>query len=529
MLQLDGGVARADLPGVRETVPTYRSLLVHYDPIAVGYDEIAGALERLTADSLARPIEFGPDAGAPVVEIPVSYGGADGPDLDEIASRAGLDPGELIRRHLAGQYRVAMLGFAPGFPYLTGMDPTLACPRLAVPRTHVPAGSVAIADGQTGIYPYAMPGGWRLIGRTGVRLFDPERDPPATLLPGARVRFVRADGPARPVADGTDARTRTRGGDGPAAVRVVEPGFLTTVQDAGRLGYQRLGVPPSGAADAAALAEGNLLIGNPPGAAGLEITAGGVVLEFLTPLEFALTGAEAAVTLAGRGMPFGSSLRASPGERLALERPTAGLRTVLCVRGGIDVPSVLGSRSTYLPAGFGGLEGRALRAGDLLRIGSNEVGLGPSHHMPAPGAALRARTGRTVRLPFVPGAQWNDVPEDVQRGLIERRWTVSHESDRIGLRLEGQPLPATGAAQAFVSDGTVTGAIQVTGAGLPIVLLVDRQTTGGYPKLGAVTSAAHHLLGQLRADDEVAFESISVHEAQEEWRRLRSERDRSIR
>jgi KipI family sensor histidine kinase inhibitor len=173
--RLHAAVAALDPPGVTELVPGYRTLLVVADPGQAGsLDELAAALPTLELPPA------GAVAGDPV-EIPVRY---DGEDLDEVARLTRLDPGEVVARHTAPTYTVAFLGFSPGFPYLV--------PRLDTPRTSIPAGSVGLAGTQTGIYPTASPGGWRLIGRTEVTLFDPARDPPALLAPGGRLRFTVA-------------------------------------------------------------------------------------------------------------------------------------------------------------------------------------------------------------------------------------------------------------------------------------------------------------------------------------------------
>ena len=170
-------------PGVVELVPGYRTLLLVADPAAAGdLDRLAGRL----ADLELPPAEA--VAGDPV-EIPVVY---DGEDLDEVARLTGLSVEEVVARHTAPEYTVAFLGFSPGFPYLVGLDPALEVPRRDTPRTAIPAGSVGLAGDQTGIYPTASPGGWQLIGRTEVTLFDPGRDPPALLAPGGRLRFTVA-------------------------------------------------------------------------------------------------------------------------------------------------------------------------------------------------------------------------------------------------------------------------------------------------------------------------------------------------
>jgi KipI family sensor histidine kinase inhibitor len=181
--RLHAALRQLDPPGVVELVPGYRTVLIVADP------ERAGVLDELAAGLPGLEL---PPAGAvagETVEIPVSY---DGEDLPEVAGLTGLEGDEVVRRHTAPEYTVAFLGFSPGFPYLVGLDPALEVPRRDTPRTSIPAGSVGLAGNQTGIYPTASPGGWQLIGRTEVTLFDPARDPPALLAPGTRLRFTVA-------------------------------------------------------------------------------------------------------------------------------------------------------------------------------------------------------------------------------------------------------------------------------------------------------------------------------------------------
>ena len=188
-------LVHADLPGLRDVAAAYATVCVHYDPAAWAGDGHA-PFDRLRAriGALLEMLDGVPSLQVPAQrEIPVCYGGAHGPDLAELARHARLTIDEAIALHCAGDYRVAMLGFAPGFPYLLGLDARLHMPRHANPRTRVPAGSVAIGAGQTGIYPRATPGGWRVIGRTPLVLFDPARSPPALLAPGQRVRFRAID------------------------------------------------------------------------------------------------------------------------------------------------------------------------------------------------------------------------------------------------------------------------------------------------------------------------------------------------
>lgn len=181
--RLAGRLAQAGVTGVRDIVPGMRELVVHIDPLRCDVAQIERALRAIDDDV------GGPGSG-PVLEVPVVYGGDAGPDLDEVAASCGLTIDQVCWRHAAPEYVVCFVGFLPGFPYLGLLDATLRVPRRATPRPRVPPGSVAIAGEYTGIYPWASPGGWHIIGRTEVSLFDLEDDPPARLSPGMRVRFV---------------------------------------------------------------------------------------------------------------------------------------------------------------------------------------------------------------------------------------------------------------------------------------------------------------------------------------------------
>lgn len=185
VLALAAWVRAQGWPGVRDVVPAMASLAVHVSPDRHH--------SQAVADRLAAHLDAGGDAALaepPPVEIPVAYGGSDGPDLADVAAITGCSPEEVVRRHCAVTYRVFMLGFLPGFPYLGLVDPAIRVPRRAMPRTRVPAGAVGLAGAQTGIYPRESPGGWQIIGRTQEPLFDPASTPPARLAPGDRVRFV---------------------------------------------------------------------------------------------------------------------------------------------------------------------------------------------------------------------------------------------------------------------------------------------------------------------------------------------------
>ncbi len=185
-ISLAGQLRQQNAAGICEIIPTYRSVTLCYDPLKISYKE----LKRLIASCVRHPRAAAQDEeSVRRFYIPVCYGGPFGPDLEYLAQRSGLDPREVVRRHISREYPINMIGFLPGFPYLSGMDASIAAPRLENPREKIPAGSVGIGGNQTGIYPIASPGGWRLIGRTPVRLYDPHRDPPVLYRAGDRIRF----------------------------------------------------------------------------------------------------------------------------------------------------------------------------------------------------------------------------------------------------------------------------------------------------------------------------------------------------
>jgi antagonist of KipI len=298
-------------------------------------------------------------------------------------------------------------------------------------------------------------------------------------------------------------------------IRVLVPGLLTTVQDLGRSGLGAFGVPVGGAADAHALRLGNLLLGNDEGAAALEATLVGPELLFEEAALVVLAGAPFGAQLDGAPLPAWEAVSVPAGGRLAVGRAFSGVRGYVCVRGGLDVPSVLGSRATDVATGFGGLDGRPLRAGDRLSLGPARGG---ARGRRVDAAAARW-SGPRRRLRVTPGPQEEWFGEDALSAFVSRSFRVSASSSRTGVRLEGEPFAAP--ARSLVTEGVVAGAIQVPPAGLPIALLVEHPSTGGYPKIGSVISADLSALAQLRPGEEVRFARVSFEEA----RRLLLERE----
>ena len=305
---------------------------------------------------------------------------------------------------------------------------------------------------------------------------------------------------------------------GTDAFEVVEPGLLTTVQDRGRYGYQQYGVPVSGAVDETALRLGNRLVGNPAEAAGLEITAVGPTLRFRAEAVIALTGAEARAELDGGLVPQATSLRVRAGQVLRVGSCRRGLRCYLAIAGGIEVPVVLGSRATNLAARFGGFRGRALAAGDILAVGPAAA---PAEE--AAGRTLplrwRPRFGSPVTVRVVLGPQADAFTPEGLETFLASAFQVTQQSDRMGCRLEGPTIAHRGAAD-ILSDWIPPGGVQVPGNGKPIILLADRQTTGGYTKIATVITPDLGRVAQCHPGDALRFEALAPEAAAEVVRRF---------
>jgi biotin-dependent carboxylase-like uncharacterized protein len=289
---------------------------------------------------------------------------------------------------------------------------------------------------------------------------------------------------------------------------VVDPGLLSTVQDLGRWGYQRVGIPPAGPLDRSAFVLANRLVGNADGAAGLELTLRGPRLEVRRDLVVAVTGAEMGMSVNGEAAPPWTAVRVRPGDVVAFRMVTAGCRAYLAVAGGLDTPPVLGSRATYLRGRLGGIEGRALQKGDALPVG-------------IPAVARDRVEGRTVSSPRRPaypgevecrvilGPQADRFTAEGVAAFLGGPYEVTPHADRMGYRLKG-PLIEHARGHDIVSDGIPLGGIQVPGEGQPIVLLVDRQTAGGYTKIATVISVDIGRLGQARPGHRVRFREVTL-------------------
>ncbi len=306
---------------------------------------------------------------------------------------------------------------------------------------------------------------------------------------------------------------------GVSTFEILEPGLLTTVQDRGRFGYQRYGVPVSGAMDEFALRLANLMAGNDQDSAALEVTVQGPRVEFLNPTWIAVTGADISPEIDGRPLPMWESVEVEEGNVLTFGDLRDGMRCYVAIHGGIDVPVVMASRSTYLKGRFGGLEGRALQAGDQMStLPSSRDAVLPKR---LPDDYTSPAYGGIHRLRVVPGPQDDAFDANALSRFLSSRYRVDPGSDRMGYMLDGPKIEHREGAD-IVSDGNPPGAIQIHGDGIPRILLADRGTTGGYTKIATVASADLPSLAQALPGHSVSFQQVTVEEAQEARREQES-------
>jgi KipI family sensor histidine kinase inhibitor len=461
-------------PAVLDVVPSYRVLQVEYDGAQTTRHAIAAMVRRA-----ARSAASGP---APrTVAVPTAY---DGPDLAHVASATGLTPAEVVRIHAERTYRVYALGFTPGYPFMGTLDERIRVPRRHVPRARVEAHSVAIANGQAGIYPLASPGGWHVIGTALVAMYDPHRTPPFLLEPGHRVRFVPSDGRRPPEPTPLELL--------PAAPRipaleVERPGLLDLVVDRGRLRSGRYGLARSGPLDPLSARRANDMLANPASAPLLEINIAGPSLRIVRNTLIGVAGFGVKALLDGKPVPDDRAFAAVRGQAITFRPLAHGVRAYLALPGGIESRHHRGSASVDVR----GLIGRPLEAGDVLgqlrSVTVQRVATSPQRHRLEQPAVIRLR----------PGPQ--HTPEAAE-ALLGATFTVD-QADRMGVRLGGAHVPGG----EVVSEPTGLGAVQVTAGGHPLILLNDRGTLGGYDKPAIVDARDLWRVGQLRADDLVRF------------------------
>ncbi|MER9567403.1 urea amidolyase family protein [Mesorhizobium sp. M0571] len=497
-LTLLDGLLAARPPGVIDLVPAARTLMFRFDPLLADYENLIDVISGidLSVQSSRQGETF---------EIPVTY---DGEDLGDVAEIQGWTVEDLIRRHTEATYTVAFTGFAPGFAYMTCDNPAFDVPRRKSPRVRIPAGSVALAGKFGGIYPADSPGGWQLLGRTPLKIWDTRRPRAALLGPGDRVRFREmAKGDVVSVPAGPQKTAKAFGPS--AGLLVTRADRPALFQDLGRPGRADQGVSESGAVDRTSLIEANLCVGNRREAAATEITFGGFALKADRPVTLAVTGAPAPLaihTADGRTLPapLGRPFALDAGDELTLGFPPKGVRSYLALRGGFIVATVLGSAATDTLAKVGP---EPITTGAML-VPANEPAAAVDPLRPVP--KKMPKPGDTIMLDVVLGPRTDWFTKKGVATLLSQDWQVTAESSRVGMRLLGaEPLERRDATE-LPSEGAALGSIQVPHSGQPVLFLADHPLTGGYPVIAVVERHHLDLAGQIPIGASIRFNAIAA-------------------
>lgn len=493
----------AHVPGVEELMPAAKTILVRFDNTLTDHDCLARAIRSI-------PPASGQIEGSQEALIDVIY---DGEDLAEVADILGLSIPQLIERHTKATWKVAFIGYAPGFAYCVGDDPIFNVPRRSTPRTRIRAGSVGLAGTFSGIYPRESPGGWQMLGHTNEKMWDLSRPKPSLLQPGQVVRY-RAVTETIEVNDPTQAseaeETRQENQTDAAAsgnyFEVIRPGTQLLIEDLGRPGQLRLGVGAAGAADKRSLRGANRTVGNPQAAPALEIAGGGAQIKFNCDTVVAFTGASgprSIVSADGQEFPLkrGLPVAVEPGDTVKIGAFHRGLRGYLAVRGSFDIEPQLLSCSTDTMSGIGP---NPLQTGDRIKLGDYPVTASVEFDerlypkLPTHDEVI------TLQITLGPRTDW--FTSAALKTLEQQEWTVTPQSNRVGVRLHG-PIPLEREiTEELVSEGAVRGAIQVPADGQPVIFLADHPVTGGYPIIGAISSKDLDVTGQLAPGMKVKFQ-----------------------
>lgn len=502
---------------IEDAIPSYCALLVIYKPLSISYTELKCLLID-AVESLQDTVTLKHRH----VQLSVDYSSDFGIDQERVTAHTGLSRETLIHRHEMAEYQVYMLGFLAGFPYLGGMDPSLETPRLGSPRLEIAAGSVGIAAKQTGIYSVKSPGGWNLIGKVHFPLFDPSKRDPFLLEAGDRLSFKASKEPILEIAGEKttffENLTHQMAENSVAFCRVARNGMQMSIQDDGRYGFLSYGISTAGVMDRISYQYLMTLLDEPDqklSRAVLEWSMIGPELDILDDCVIAFGGDIVDAKLNGSDLLPWRVHALKKGDKLDLGRVNCGLRGYLAIKGGIESPLTLGSHSTDRQ---NGLNAEQIQVGSKLHSQPSEsqwlnlVGRNckrPSHFDKIENAQL---SSEAIPVSVILGPQQSYFTDTGITSFLKQSWKLSQQMNRMGIRLEGEPIEHHRPTD-IISDGIGLGAIQVSGNQLPMILLNDRQTIGGYAKIGHVITADLSLLGQLKPSQSIRFRAVGVQEA----------------
>ena len=450
--------------------------------------------------------------------IPVCYDPELGSDLVALSKEKKMSTVELIREHSARKYLVYFIGFQPGFVYLGGLNPKLHTPRKSTPSKHVAKGSVAIGGAQTGIYPADAPGGWHVIGRTYLNLFNPSHTLACKYKSGDFIEFTPI---SRTEFDlnlekiqGSANEIKRRKDD--AVFKLLKSGIYSSIQDLGRRGYRALGVVQSGAMDQISARLANSLVGNSPSEAVLEITYGGLQLECLSSCNIVLCGADFSSKKNNLPLEMNKVIGLRRGDLITMGQRKNGARTYVAIEFGFDTELIMGSRSYYGPV----TGKKRLKDGDLLYQSKNQIcssevpkiqptvescGLSKAFDLSHLGKLIDFSISKTIVLTASPGPEYNTLKDSIKKSIYQE-FTIG-ANDRMGYllieRIQNDCPP-------IYSSAVLPGTVQLTPSGQLIVLANDGQVTGGYPRVLLVSDQSMCQLSQLISGQKIRFKILSI-------------------
>lgn len=500
---LNKKIQTSNIAGVTFCIPAYCSLTIGYDSAMILYAVLVEKIKRLV-EQIPIVLE---NKTSRLLKIPVCYEAAFAPDIEEVAHSKNITVQELMAIHTSRIYQVYMLGFLPGFVYMGKLPAALEVQRKATPRLRVPAGSVGLAGLQTGIYPSEAPGGWQIIGRTPLSLFDPNRVEPFMFQAGDKVQFEAIslsdfEGYGKfskfVISKKLDEKN--------PIVQFLKAGLQTTIQDLGRKNHQAFGVPQSGVMDKSSARIANELVANSKDHPVLEITLMGPKMIFQGNYQIALTGADLSPTINNIPVPMYETIDVMDGDILAFGFAKSGCRAYLAIGGTWNIPQVLHSYSALPYSGQTATPHSIIQKNTQLQIQAKKFiskKIYPKSRRPTFPKSLRIRV--------LAGPEFDYFSNYSIGYFFSRAYKITKDSNRMGYRLDANIIDFKPKRE-VISSGIVPGTIQVTSAGQPVILMADAQTTGGYYRLANVISADMDALGQLKPGDEIWFSLVSLDE-----------------
>jgi len=523
-----------EIVGVLDIMSAYASVSVIYDICEIRKNYTSAT--RYLTEQIKLAIlncDFTVTSQIKVVEIPICYDVSLGIDLIEMSLEKKMSITDIIAAHTSKLYRVYLIGFLPGFPYMGIVDESIATPRKKSPRTKIEAGNVGIADAQTGIYPSDSPGGWNIIGKTPLKMFDAKKEYPVFLQPGDDVQFKQISleqfRELKEESEKTNEKLElSQPSPSTSILSVIKSGTADSIQDLGRFGFQHLGINPTGVMDRIAAQTANFLVGNVADEAVLECHFPACSIVFHKSILIAISGGDFTPTLDEKEIKLNTPIYVQRGATLNFKKWKNGARTYIAVKNGFEIEKWLGSYSTNLKANAGGFNGRNLKKDDQIKVksDSHDVGLKMKsekqddsffnfHFSIFPWHVEIDNLYAFEEIEILVGNDFETLTDGSQQKLFSNEFLITMRSDKMGYRLLSDPLIMKNENRSLLSSGVTLGTMQLLPTGQIIILMSDHQTTGGYPKIGHVASASFAALAQTPINKKIRFKLINIEEAEE--------------